>query len=146
MDFDIQVKLAVYRHFVDTGNGPSPETIAYRVDSNVESVLDAYRRLRELRVLVLEQDGSSIRMASPFSGVATQHVVESEGVRYHANCGWDALGIAAALHQRVTVHSRCEQSREPLNMKVGLDGPEPSDWIFHIHVPAAHWWDDIVFT
>jgi hypothetical protein len=29
---------------------------------------------------------------------------------------------------------------------VGLNGPAPSDWLFHCLVPAAHWWDDIVFT
>lgn len=146
MDSDTQVKLAVYRHFAETGVRPSPETVADRVGSEVESTLEAYRRLRELRVLVLEDDGSSIRMASPFSGVETQHVVESGGVRYHANCGWDALGVAAALKKPAVVHSRCEQSREPLRMEVGLEGPGPSKWLFHTHVPAASWWDDIVFT
>ena len=57
-----------------------------------------------------------------------------------------ALGVFAALHQEGTVHSRCEQSGEPLRLAVGPDGPEPSDWLFHCAVPAAHWWDDIVLT
>ena len=81
MDFDIQVKLAVYRHFAETGRRPSPGEVAGRVGSDVESVLDAYGRLRAQRVLVLEADGSSIRMAPPFSGVPTQHVVEAGGIR-----------------------------------------------------------------
>ena len=146
MSFDIDVKLAVYGHFAAKGQRPSPEMIAERVGSDVDGVLEAYRRLRELRVLVLEEDGASIRMASPFSGVPTQHVVQSEGVHYFANCGWDALGIAAALHRPATIHSRCEQSGVPLHMEVGPDGPGPSSWLFHSLVPAAHWWDDIVFT
>jgi len=146
VEFDIQVKLAVYGHFAETGRRPAPEDIARRVGSDARSVTDAYRRLRAQRVLVIEDDGSSIRMASPFSGVPTQHVVESGGVRYFANCAWDALGVPAALHQPATVHSRCEQSGEPLHLEVGLDGPEPSDWLFHCVVPAANWWDDIVFT
>ena len=146
MEFDIQVKLAVYGHFAETGRRPAPEDIAQRVGSDARSVTDAYRRLRAQRVLVIEDDGSSIRMASPFSGVPTQHVVESGGVRYFANCAWDALGVPAALHQPATIHSRCEQSGEPLHLEVGLDGPEPSDWLFHCVVPAANWWDDIVFT
>jgi hypothetical protein len=102
--------------------------------------------LRAQRVLVLEADGSSIRMAPPFSGVPTQHRVEVAGVQYFANCAWDALAIPAALHRPGEIHSRCEQSREPLRLEVGLDGPGPSDWLFHCLVPAAHWWDDIVFT
>lgn len=65
---------------------------------------------------------------------------------YVANCAWDALGIIAALHQPGRVHSRCEQSRQPLDLAVGTDGPEPSDWLFHCAVPASQWWDDLVFT
>ncbi len=43
-------------------------------------------------MFVFEADGSSIRTASPFSGVPTQHVVEASGCQYFANCAWDALG------------------------------------------------------
>ncbi len=146
MDLDTQVKLAVYRHFAETGHGPSPTEVAGRVGSDVETVLDAYRRLRSQRLLVLEPGGSSIRMASPFSGVPTQHSVEAGGIQYFANCAWDALGVPAALHQPGTIHSRCEQSGEPFHLKVELQGPEPSNWLFHCLVPAAKWWDDIVFT
>lgn len=146
MEFDIQVKLAVYRHFAETGRGPSPGEVVRRVGSNVKSVLDAYRRLCAQRLLVLEADVSSIRMAPPFSGVPTQHVVKVEGNRYFANCAWDALGVPAALHKPGTIYSRCEQSGEPFHLNVGLQGPEPSDWLFHCLVPAAKWWDDIVFT
>jgi len=146
VDFDIRVKLAVYGHFAETGQGPTPEDIAKRVASELRLVLDAYERLRALRVLVLEDDGSSIRMASPFSGVPTQHTVESSDVKYFANCAWDALGVLAALQRPGVVHSRCEQSGEPLQLEVGLDGPEPCDWLFHCVMPAASWWDDIVFT
>jgi hypothetical protein len=146
MDFDTSVKLAIYRHFADTGRAPSPEEVAARAGSDVASVLKAFGRLRGQRVLVLEADGSSIRMAPPFSGVPTQHAVTVGNVRYFANCAWDALGVPAALHRPGVVTSRCEQSGEPLRLRVGLVGPEPCDWYFHCAVPAAKWWDDIVFT
>jgi hypothetical protein len=146
MESDIQVKLAVYRHFAETGRRPSPGEAAERVGCDVETVIDAYGRLRAQRLLVLDNDGSSIRMASPFSGVPTQHVVEAGGIQYFANCAWDALGVPAALHEPATIHSRCEQSGEPFHLDVGLQGPEPSNWLFHCLVPAAKWWDDIVFT
>ncbi len=146
MDLDTQVKLAIYRHFAETAQRPAPAQVAVRAGTDTEAVLDAYQRLRSQRLLVLEADGSSIRMASPFSGVPTQHVVEAGGLQYYANCAWDALGVLAALHKPGVVHSRDEQSGEPLNLAVGLDGPEPSGWLFHCLVPAAKWWDDIVFT
>jgi len=146
MDLDTRTKLAIYGHFAETGQGPSVETVAGLVGSDVRSVLDAYQRLRAQRVLALEPDGASIRMAPPFSGVPTQHIVHAGGVRYFANCAWDALGVPAALHRAGEVRSRCEQSGEPLHLEVGLNGPEPSTWLFHCLVPAAKWWDDIVFT
>lgn len=146
MDTDTQVKLAIYRHFAENGRPPSPEEVSGRAGLEVQSVLETYPRLKAQRVLVLEADGSSIRMAPPFSGIPTQHVVLAGGKQYFANCAWDALGIPAALHQPAEVRSRCEQSGKPLHLKVGLDGPEPTPWLFHCLVPAAKWWEDIVFT
>ena len=146
MEFDVRVKLAVYRHFAETGRRPSPTDVAERVGSDPESVRGAFQGLRAQRLLVLEADGATLRMAPPFSGVPTQHVVDVEGIQYFANCAWDALGIPAALHKVGTARSRCAQSGEPLELRVGLHGPEPSSWLFHCLVPAARWWDDIVFT
>jgi hypothetical protein len=146
MELDVRVKLAIYGHFAATGRRPSVDDIAASVGVPVPQVRETFGRLRAQRVLVLEGDGESIRMAPPFSGVPTQHRVTSGGVSYFANCAWDALGIPAALHRAATVHSRCEQSLEPLELAVSDRGPEPSDWVFHSVVPAAKWWDDIVFT
>jgi hypothetical protein len=146
MDLDTRVKLAVYRHFAESGTRPLPDDVARAAGCDIAEVLEAYQRLRGQRVLALEPDGASIRMAPPFSGVPTQHVVEAGGRRYFANCAWDALGVVAALQKPGVVHSRCEQSGAPLHLQVAMQGPEPSGWVFHCLVPAARWWDDIVFT
>jgi hypothetical protein len=103
MELDVQVKLAVYRHFAETGRGPSPEEVARRAGADVESVLAAYRRLRAQRVLVLEADESSIRMAPPFSGVPTPHVVEASDVRYSPT----APGMRLGCRRRCTDPPRC---------------------------------------
>ena len=141
MSLDTQTKLAIYRHFAETGQRPSVEVVAERVRSDFSSVREAFLTLRAQRVLVLEPDGVSIRMAPPFSGVPTQHVVMVDDTKYFANCAWDSFGIPAAQ-----VHSRCEQSDEQLNLEIGLEGPPSWSWLFHCLVPAARWWDDIVFT
>jgi hypothetical protein len=146
MSFDTRTKLAIYRHFAETGRRPSLEVIAERVGSHVSSVREAFSRLRAQRVLALEGDGESIRMAPPFSGVPTQHTVTVDNRNYFANCAWDSFGIPAALHRPGWVHSRCEQTGEPFDLEIGLEGPPPRDWLFHCLVPAARWWDDIVFT
>jgi len=146
MESDVRIKLAVYGYFAETGRAPDPEEIARRTELSVDQVTEGYRSLRSQRLLFLEPDGASIRMAPPFSGVPTQHRVEAGWVSYFANCAWDALGIPAALHEPGRVRSRCEQSGEPLDLEVGLQGPDSSTWLFHCLVPAAKWWDDLIFT
>ena len=113
---DTQIKVAIYKHFAETRRTPSASMVARLIGSDTQSVRQGYARLRAQRVLVLQSDGESIRMAPPFSGVATQHVVSVTGKRYFANCAWDALGIPAALHRPAVVYSRCEQSGEPLRL------------------------------
>jgi hypothetical protein len=146
MEFDTNVRLAVYRHFASTGQAPSLVTVAAQIACSEDDVRAAFARLRARRVLLLEPDGETIRMAPPFSGVPTPHTVGVGRQTYFANCAWDALGIPAALHQTAMVHSSCGHSSAPLRLSVSLDGPEPSPWVFHCQVPAARWWEDLVFT
>jgi len=145
MEFNTRVKLAIYRHFAETGEAASAQAIAGRLGVGEEQVRQSYRDLRAARVLFLQGDGT-IRMAPPFSGVPTQHRVQVGRVAYFANCAWDSLGIPAALQSPGTVSSECGLSGEPLTLEVGADGPAPCNWVFHSLVAAAHWWDDLVFT
>ena len=146
MDDLTRVKMAIYRHFADTTRRPSAEDLAAPLSMSADEVRAAFTQLRATKVLWLEPDGVTIRMAPPFSGVPTQHEVEVGGKRYFANCAWDTLGIPAALKSPAVVHSRCEQSGEPLRLEVDPGASPASDWIFHCQVPTAHWWDDLVFT
>lgn len=146
MDFDADVRTAVYQTFADRGSSPALAELAGRFGCPTDEIRAAFARLQRNRVMLLEPDGETIRMAPPFSGVETPHQVEVSGRSYWANCAWDALGIPAALQQDAVVRSSCGQSDTPLRLRVGLDGPEPSSWLFHCQVPAARWWENLVFT
>ena len=146
MDFDSTVKLTIYRYFAATGLPPTAREVASVVGSVPDTIQAAYQRLFARRVLVLNPDGNSIRMAPPFSGIPTQHRVQVEKQQYYANCAWDALGVLAALNRDGTVYSRCEQSLDPLTISVRGGQPHPEPCVIHFAVPAAHWWDDIVHT
>src|ERR1041384_2596349 len=146
MEFDTEVKLAVYREFAETGPPPAVRTIAERLGVDEAAIQRSYGQLRAARVLLLEPDGVTIRMARPFSGVPTDHVVRVNERTYHANCAWDALGIPAALHSPAIVQSHCARTREPLRLEGGPEGPGPRSCTFLPRGPAARWWQALVFT
>ena len=146
MDFDSRVRAAIYGWFVDSTRAPSVADLAGRLGEDPDAIRDAYGRLFRKRVLFLEPDGETIRMAPPFSGVATQHRVRVGDREYFANCSWDSLGIPAALHAPGEVFSRCEQTLKPIRLHVGPEGPEAEPVVAHFAVPAAKWWADLVYT
>jgi hypothetical protein len=144
--FDLTLRTAVYRHFAGTGQSPTLDAVREAIGATSEQVRDGYRRLYAKRLLVPAGDFASIRMAPPFSGVPTQHRATVHGTEYFANCAWDAFGVVAALGGTGDVHSRCEQTLEPFVLPLTPDGPSSSGWLFHCVVPAAEWWNNIVFT
>jgi hypothetical protein len=146
-EVDTKVKLAIYEITANTGQIPDTAEISRKIDINENEVLGAFARLHTQRLLVPEPgDASRIRMAPPFSGVPTAFPVEANGKRYYANCVWDAYGIAAALHTNAISRTSDGHTGEPLTLEVRNGQPLLKPYLAHFAVPAAQWWDDIVFT
>jgi Alkylmercury lyase len=144
---DTKVKLALYGMTADSGVVPSSAEIARKIDIDESEAHAAFARLHAQRLLVPEPgDPSRIRMAPPFSGVPTAFPVEANGKRYFANCVWDAYGIAAALHADAVIPASDAHTGESLTLEVKNGRPIPQPYVAHFAVPAARWWDDIVFT
>ena len=146
MDFDVTVKLAIYHAIADTGKAPAIAQVAARLDSTTVAIREAFQRLFAKRLLVLEPNTFEIRMAPPFSAVPTPFVVAAAGKSYFANCVWDAYGIAAALHQDVDISTNCGCCGEAMTLAERQGTPVQTPGIAHFAVPAAHWWDNIVYT
>jgi len=146
-ELDIKVKLALYRVIADTASVPSSAELAQAMGLAENDVRGAFSRLHAKRLLVPEPgDPSRVRMAPPLSGIPTSFPVEANGHRYYANCVWDALGVAAALHADAIIPSTDGFSGEPLTLEVKGGQPIAQPYLAHFAVPAAHWWDDIIYT
>jgi hypothetical protein len=147
MDFDTSVKMQVYEMIARTTRMPASIDVALVVGSSIADVEEAFQRLYEKRLLVLEPGIiSRIRMAPPFSGIETQHRVKIEEKVYFGNCAWDAFGIAAALKRDAEIESACADCGEPLTFQIRDEKPLPRDYVAHFAVPAAEWWRDIIHT
>lgn len=147
LDFDTTVKLRIYEVIAETTRPPTSLEVAAALSASVEDVEAAFHRLYQKRLLVLEPGlDSKIRMAPPFSGVATPFLVKVRDKSYYANCVWDALGIPAALQGDGDVSASDGLTGEAMSLAVRDGKPVPRDCVIHFAVPAAHWWDDIIYT
>ena len=100
---------------------------------------ETLRALAERHVVVLDEAGE-VQMAHPFAAHRRGARVDSGERSWWGNCAWDALGIVAALGLReATVAS------DGLELDI-RDGRAEGAALFHVAVPARHWWEDIAFT
>ena len=143
---DVRLRNETYRLFVALGRAPAPDEIAAATGLTPREVHDGLQRLHHAHALVLNAEGSEIRMANPFSAVPTAYRVQAGARWWYANCAWDAFGICAALHSDGLIEASCPDCAEPLTVRVVGQRPDHSSLVFHCLVPANRWWDDIVFT
>ncbi len=147
MDSDTAVKLMIYETIAKTTQAPTAPDVAAAMRKPVADVQAAFHSLAQKRLLVLEPgDPTRIRMAPPFSGIETPHTAVVDGRPYFANCAWDALGVAAALHRDADIFSTCADCGDRLAYRVCDLAPVAQECAVHFAVPAARWWDDIIFT
>ena len=124
---ELALRRTIFEAFAATGDPPPVDDIA------------TLRSLAEQHVVVLD-DTDRIVMAHPFAAHDDGARVEAGERTWRGSCAWDAFGIVAALRLR-----EATVTAQDLTLRVHDDRVE-GDAVFHVLVPAAHWWDDIAFT
>jgi hypothetical protein len=143
---DLGLRRLTYARFVELGGAPAAAEIAAASGRSRAAVVAGWERLHAEHALVLSQVTGEIVMANPFSGVPTAYRVHVAGRRWYANCAWDAFGICAALHADGRIETSCPDCGLALRIEVRDRRPDDKGLLFHCLIPAARWWDDIVFT
>ena len=139
------VRQAIYASIQQRGVAPVAADVAIAHHLELRSVEEAYRALAGSHVIVLQAGTLDIWSAPPFSAVPTAFRTSAGGSSWYAPCAWDAFGIPAALACDARVEARCAWSGEPIPCGVE-DGRASGNGVIHLLVPAAQFWDDIVFT
>lgn len=143
---ELRLRAATYGLFIELGRAPTAIEVAGAVALTEDEVVAGWRRLHDVHALVLNPATDEIRMANPFSAVPSAYRVEAAGRWWYANCAWDAFGVLAALRVDGRIETSCPDCGEPLGIDVRGQQPDDVSLLFHCLVPAARWWDDIVFT
>jgi Alkylmercury lyase len=140
-DTDLALRRRTYAFLVEHGRAPTPTELG-----GPEEILAGWRRLHNEHALVLNSAADELRMLNPFSAVPTSYRVQAGGRWWYGNCAWDAFGICAALHEDGRVDTSCPDCGDSLVVEIRDERPDDESLLFHCLVPAARWWDDIVFT
>jgi Alkylmercury lyase len=141
-----QVRAFVYEHFAQTTRAASAAETARHFNIDGQEAGELYRQLHDRHALFLDSNTQRIRMANPFSAIATDFKVHANGKTYYANCAWDMLGIPAALHCDAVIDAVLTESGEPVQVEIRDGKVTQSDLLVHFPLPFARWYDDVAFT
>jgi hypothetical protein len=143
---DRDVRLEVYRHFLENGAPPSVADTAEGLTLDPADVEASFRRLEASRVLVFAPGTLNIWMANPLCATPTPFRVETDRGSWWGTCVWDALGIPAMLGTDGTVSTYCPDCNEPFELRIEDQALQPVEGVAHFAVPARRWWENIAFT
>lgn len=144
-NFDLQVRQHIYRDLVERAVMPRASQIAEALGTSLGEVRQAFSRMKEAHILVLQEGDGEVLMANPFSAVPTPFLVKIGEKSWWGNCIWDAMGVAAMVGGDAAITTGCGDCNDAMEVRVE-GGSVGGEGIAHFSVPASRWWDNIKFT
>jgi len=144
---DSDVRAAIARSIHERGVIPTIAEIATVLHADAAVAEASIDRMAEAHVFIPRRGSHEIYAYNPFCTEPTDFSVHAAGRDWSAICGWDALGIPAALGTTGTVRTRCgDGCGEAITIEVGIGGIATGEAVFHSGVPSRQSWEDIYFT
>jgi hypothetical protein len=143
---DLSLRRLTYGRFVELGSRADGRRDGSRSRTTQAEVREGWRRLHDAHALVLDAAGGEIRMANPLSAVATPYRVYAGERWWYANCAWTRSASARPWTSMGGSSARALTAASRFASTSAIDDRPDDSLLFHCLVPAAHWWDDIVFT
>lgn len=144
--FDLNVRTLIYHCFVENCSAPTIQEIAALLGEAEARVRAAFHALHDHHMIFLEPGSDTIRMANPFSAAPTRYQVKIGQRQWWANCAWDTLGIAAALHSDATIQAGYPDFDEMVELRVEHGVVDGKGNVVYFPLPCRRWYDDLVFT
>ena len=146
--FDRRVREAIAGAIRTRGGVPRIAQVAADLSADLALVNASFDRMIAAHVFIPERSSREIYAYDPFCVPPTDFRVRSDGREWWAICGWDALGIPAALGAAGTVDAACADCAEPISIAVDRDGSATANVaaVLSVGVRAAEFWNDIYFT
>lgn len=108
---------AVLHDFARSGAAPDVARLADGTGLDEPAVTEVLRALRRRDLVVLDERGTAVMAAYPFSARETGHRVRLDGLAaVHALCAIDALGMGAMLGCDTAIESSCPECGVPVRI------------------------------
>ena len=144
LPFDLNVRGELTRAIAELGRAPSNEQLAQRLDADVIAVEQSLRQLHDAHALQLHPHRCAPWVVHPFALSPGSCWVETSGRGWWANCLYCGMGIAAALNEDVSIHTRIGGEREPIVVHVCGGEVQETELLFHLSTPVREWWDNVI--
>jgi len=146
--FDRRVREAIASSIRRRGNVPKIAQVAADMNADASPVRSSFDRMIAAHVFIPQRDSSEIYSYNPFCVEHTDFRVRSDGREWWALCGWDALGIPAALGAAGRVETTCIDCGEAVVIDVDRDGTATGSpgIVMVVGVRAIDFWKDIYLT
>jgi hypothetical protein len=144
--FDQDLRGLLTRIIAQTGHGLSVPDLAKAAGIEVQSVEASLRRLHECHALLLHPHLCEPWVVHPFALAAGGCWVETPARGYWANCLYCGLGIAAALNSDAVLSTRLGGEGTTAIYRVENGSLADTGGVFHLSVPVARWWDNVIFA
>jgi hypothetical protein len=132
------------RMIAERGHAPA---LAELAEASGQSELEteySLRRLHDGHALLLHPHCCEPWVVHPFALSAGSCWVDTASRGYWANCLYCAFGIAASLRKDARITTRFGGESETRIFRIGDGALLDTDAIFHLAIPVAHWWDNVI--
>lgn len=146
--FDRRVREAIASSIRRRGSVPGMAQVAMDLRAGPDAVRASFDRMIAAHVFIPQRGSREIYSYNPFCVERTDFRVRSDGREWWALCGWDALGIPAALSAAGTVETSCVDCGDSIVVDVDRDGTAVAarGIVMQVGVRAVDFWKDIYFT
>jgi hypothetical protein len=143
-DFDQDLRGLLTRMIAAEGHAPSTAELARAAGCDTKAVEASLRRLHDSHSLLLHPHSCEPWVVHPFALSAGGCWVETPARGYWANCLYCGLGIAAALGSDAVLTARFGGEGITASWRVEDGELVDTGHVFHLSVPVAHWWDNVI--
>jgi hypothetical protein len=141
------LRVAVYKSFSQRGRAPDTDELAEHFNVSPADIAVVLRRLADGRHVVLGASGQVV-MAHPFSAMPLGFSVMGSRTLWWDGCAWDSFALPHLVPEQapMLIATRCPACDRAHAWSVGTESPPDGDQVAHFLVPAAHMWNEVVYS